>query len=207
MSNTIKRIWLGVLIILAAILLIGFVSDSNGQDDQHSGENRRVQPAASSSTADSSIGFVSDSNGQDDQRSGENRRVQPAASSSAADSSTVSSSRSVFDGDCGVAVSAEMGETIIGFPELTISITNTTSKTISAIQFYAVPLDVYGEEISGWTAQNRLYTDTAIEAGASTSISYQLIEDSVKTVRLYIYSVFFSDGTEWGNREATNQLF
>lgn len=33
MSNTIKRIWLGVLIILAAILLIGFVSDSNGQDD------------------------------------------------------------------------------------------------------------------------------------------------------------------------------
>ena len=170
MSNTIKRIWLGVLIILAAILLIGFVSDSNGQDDQHSGENRRVQPAASSS---------------------------------AADSSTVSSSHSVFDGDCGVAVSAEMGETIIGFPELTISITNTTSKTISAIQFYAVPLDVYGEEITGWTAQNRLYTDTAIEAGASTSISYQLIEDSVKTVRLYIYSVFFSDGTEWGNREAT----
>ena len=169
MSNTIKRIWLGVLIILAAILLIGFVSDSNGQDDQ---------------------------------RSGENRRVQPAASSSAADSSTVSS-RSVFDGDCGVAVSAEMGETIIGFPELTISITNTTSKTISAIQFYAVPLDVYGEEITGWTAQNRLYTDTAIEAGASTSISYQLIEDSVKTVQLYIYSVFFSDGTEWGNREAT----
>ena len=169
MSNTKKRIWLGVLIILAAILLIGFVSDSNGQDDQHSGENRRVQPAASSS---------------------------------AADSSTVSS-RSVFDGDCGVAVSAEMGETIIGFPELTISITNTTSKTISAIQFYAVPLDVYGEEITGWTAQNKLYTDTAIEAGASTSISYQLIEDSVKTVRLYIYSVFFSDGTEWGNREAT----
>lgn len=169
MSNTKKRIWLGVLIILAAILLIGFVSDSNGQDDQHSGENRRVQSAASSS---------------------------------AADSSTVSS-RSVFDGDCGVAVSAEMGETIIGLPELTISITNTTSKTISAIQFYAVPLDVYGEEITGWTAQNRLYTDTAIEAGASTSISYQLIEDSVKTVRLYIYSVFFSDGTEWGNREAT----
>ena len=169
MSNTKKRIWLGVLIILAAILLIGFVSDSNGQDDQ---------------------------------RSGENRRVQSAASSSAADSSTVSS-RSVFDGDCGVAVSAEMGETIIGLPELTISITNTTSKTISAIQFYAVPLDVYGEEITGWTAQNRLYTDTAIEAGASTSISYQLIEDSVKTVRLYIYSVFFSDGTEWGNREAT----
>ena len=96
-----------------------------------------------------------------------------------------------------------MGETIIGLPELTISITTTTSKTISAIQFYAVPLDVYGEEISGWTAQNELYTDTAIEAGASTSISYQLIEDSVKTVQLYIYSVFFSDGTEWGNREAT----
>ncbi len=95
-----------------------------------------------------------------------------------------------------------MGASIIGYPELTISITNTSEKDISAIQFYAVPYDVYGDEITSWKNQNNLYTDTAIGAGKSTSISYQFIEDRVKTVKLYIYSVYFSDGTEWGNKDA-----
>lgn len=53
---------------------------------------------------------------------------------------------------------------------------------------------------AGKTKQS--YTDTAIGAGKSTSISYQFIEDRVKTVKLYIYSVYFSDGTEWGNKDA-----
>ena len=71
------------------------------------------------------------------------------------------------------------------------------------MKFYAVPYDVYGDEITGWTSQNNLYTDTSINPNASTSISYQFIEDSVKTVKLYIYSVYFADGTEWGNKDAT----
>ena len=108
-----------------------------------------------------------------------------------------------FSGDCGIDASAEMGEDIIGYPELSISIKNTTDKKISAIQFWAVPCDVYGDEITGWTSQNKLYTDTAIEAGKSTTIAYGFIEDSVKTVKLYVYSVYFSDGTEWGDKEAT----
>ena len=116
---------------------------------------------------------------------------------------TVSAVSSVFEGDCGFRASAEMRSSVIGYPELVISIENTSSKKISAIQFYAVPLDVYGEEITGWTSQNNLYTDDAISAGTSTSIVYSFIEDSVKTVKLYVYSVYFDDGTEWGNREAT----
>lgn len=115
---------------------------------------------------------------------------------------TASAKQSEFDGDCGVSASAQMGASIIGYPELTISITNTSEKDISAIQFYAVPYDVYGDEITSWKNQNNLYTDTAIGAGKSTSISYQFIEDRVKTVKLYIYSVYFSDGTEWGNKDA-----
>lgn len=117
--------------------------------------------------------------------------------------SVVSSKNSAFDGDCGIAASAEMGSSVIGYPELSISITNTTEKEISAIQFYAIPCDVYGDEITEWTSQNKLYTDTAIGAGKSNTISFQLIEDSVKTLKLYVYSVYFADGTEWGDKDAT----
>ena len=111
---------------------------------------------------------------------------------------------SVFDGDCGITAAAEIGNNIINYPELKITITNKTDKEISAIQFYAVPLDVYGEEIKGWSTQKKLYTDNSISAGKTTTISYQLIEQSVKTVKLYVYSVYFADGTEWGDKDATS---
>lgn len=114
----------------------------------------------------------------------------------------VSSQDPAFDGDCGIQASAQMGSSVIGLPELNVSITNTTDKQISAIQFYAVPCDVYGNEITGWTSQNNLYIDDAIPAGGSDSISYQFIEDSVKTLKLYVYSVYFADGSEWGNKDA-----
>ena len=29
-----------------------------------------------------------------------------------------------------------------------------------------------------------------------------MIEQSVKTVKLYVYSVYFTDGTEWGDKDA-----
>ena len=37
---------------------------------------------------------------------------------------------SIFDGDCGITASAEIGNNIINFPELKITITNTTDKEI-----------------------------------------------------------------------------
>lgn len=115
---------------------------------------------------------------------------------------TVSSVSSVFDGDCGISASAEIGNNIINMPEISITITNTTDKEIAAIKFFAVPYDVYGDEIKGWTTQSKLYTDVPIPAGKTTTISYQLIEQSVKTVKLYVYSVYFADGTEWGDKDA-----
>ncbi len=108
-----------------------------------------------------------------------------------------------FGGDCGISVTAEMGSSIIGMPTLNVSISNVSEKEISAIKFYFVPLDVYGEEIKGWTSQNQLYTDEAIPAGGSDSCEFQFIEDSVKKGQLYVYSVYFEDGTEWGNKDAT----
>lgn len=132
--------------------------------------------------------------GNDNTTKGDNNEV---------DNNKVDSRESIFDGDCGIIASAEIGNNIINYPELKITITNTTDKEISAIKFYAVPQDVYGEEIKGWTTQKNLYTDTPIAAGKTTSISYQLIEQSVKTVKLYVYSVYFVDGTEWGDKNAS----
>ena len=119
-------------------------------------------------------------------------------------STSVSATHSDFDGDCGIEASAEIGNNIINYPELTITVTNTSDKEIAAIKFYAVPYDVYGDEIKGWTTQKNLYTDNSIGVGKTDTISYQFIEDTIKTVKLYIYSVYFSDGTEWGNKDATS---
>jgi len=118
-------------------------------------------------------------------------------------SNTVNSVASDFEGDCGIKASAEIGNNIINVPELQITITNTTDKEIAAIQFYAVPYDVYGEKIKTWVTQNKFYTNTPISAGKTTTISQQFLDQDVKTVTLYVYSVYFADGSEWGNKDAT----
>ena len=62
--------------------------------------------------------------------------------SSQSNNGHVNSVSSIFDGDCGISASAEIGNNIINFPELKITVTNTTDKQISAIKFYALPQDV-----------------------------------------------------------------
>ncbi|MBQ7957584.1 MAG: zinc ribbon domain-containing protein [Clostridia bacterium] len=119
---------------------------------------------------------------------------------------TVSGIDSLYSGDCGIEASASMNESIIGLPELQVSVKNVTDKDIKAVKFYAVPVDVYGEELTGWTTQDYLYTDDTITAGGTTSITYQFIEDRVKNVKLYVYSVYFADGSEWGNKDATKDV-
>lgn len=111
-----------------------------------------------------------------------------------------------FIGECGIEATAEMQSSIIGYPELNVSIRNTTDKDISAIQFYVVPYDVYGEEITNWMSQNKLYTDETISAGKSDTRTFSFIDASVKTVKLYAYSVYFSDGSEWGNKDAAKSV-
>ena len=145
-------------------------------------------------------------NGGKDNTTSSSSTSNSESSSTSSSAKVASNKNSAFEGDCGISASGEMGSSAINYPELGISITNNTDKEITAIKFYAVPYDVYGDEIKGWTSQNNLYTDTAIPAGSSTTIYYQFIEDSVKTVKLYVYSVYFADGTEWGNKDATKSV-
>ncbi len=119
---------------------------------------------------------------------------------------TVTSSRvSQFDGDCGIQASAHMSSDIINHPQLKVALRNTTNKDIAAIKFLAVPYDVYGEEInSGLFSQEHLYTDDLLPAGKKKTITYgPFILQNIKKVKLFVYSVYFEDGTEWGDKEAS----
>lgn len=107
-----------------------------------------------------------------------------------------------FANECPISVSVSMYDNIIGFPELKCNIKNNTDKEISAIQLYLLPKDVYGEEADGIFAQNKLQCDTPISANGTDTVVWQMIDQSVKSGDLYVYSVYFSDGTEWGDRNA-----
>ncbi len=118
----------------------------------------------------------------------------------------VPTTASKFEGDCGIAASAHLkSDDFINHPQLKINIKNTSDKNISAIQFLAVPHDVYGKDISSsFLTQDKLYTDDLIPAGKSESATFgPFLDQRIKSVRLYVYSVFFEDGTEWGDRSAT----
>ncbi len=67
-----------------------------------------------------------------------------------------------------------------------------------------LPYDVYGEDLSSSLfSQKKLQTDDLIPAGRSKEIYFgPFLEQSMKSVKLYVYSVYFEDETEWGNREA-----
>ncbi len=113
---------------------------------------------------------------------------------------------SKFDGDCGITATAHLkSNDFINHPELKISVKNTSGKNIAAIQFLAVPFDVYGNDISSnLLAQDKFYTDDMIRAGKSETLTFgPLLDQKIKSVKVYVYSVFFEDGTEWGDREAS----
>lgn len=129
--------------------------------------------------------------------------ISPSVSQNTQIPQTADIEASAFDGDCGISASGQLGNSIINQPELTISIKNTSTKNIAAINFFVEPVDVYGEKLSNWTSQKYLYTDDEIKAGATTKIQYQFLDRKIKTINLYVYSVYFSDGTEWGNKDAT----
>ena len=108
-----------------------------------------------------------------------------------------------FSEACPVSVSADIYDNIIGVPELELNIKNNTEKEIAAIQIYFLPQDVYGDDVDTLFTTNKLYTDTPIGAGKSSSSSWQMLDQNVKSGTVYIYSVYFSDETEWGDRNAS----
>lgn len=107
-----------------------------------------------------------------------------------------------FSGECPIEISGYIYDNIIGVPELSCSFKNNTDKEISAIKLYFSPKNVYGEVVTGIFTTNQLYTDNSISAGGSSKHSWQLIDGEIKSGELYVYSVYFSDGSEWGNKDA-----
>ncbi|MBE7035359.1 MAG: SHOCT domain-containing protein [Ruminococcaceae bacterium] len=108
-----------------------------------------------------------------------------------------------FAGKCPVEVYSSMYDNIIGVPEIKCTFNNNTDKEIAAIKLYFSPRDVYGADVNTIFTTNELYTDNPIAPGASSSRSWQLLDSEIKSGDVYIYSVYFSDGTEWGNKEAS----
>lgn len=108
-----------------------------------------------------------------------------------------------FVDTCPVEVSSSMYDNIIGVPEVKCTFKNNTDKEIAAIKLYFLPRDVYGADVNTIFTTNELYTDNPITAGGSSSRSWQLLDEEIKSGDVYVYSVYFSDGTEWGNKEAS----
>lgn len=108
-----------------------------------------------------------------------------------------------FSSPCPVSISSSMYDNIIGVPEIKCTFKNNTDKEIAAIKLHFSPRDVYGEEIDNILTTNELYTDNPIAAAGSSSRSWQLLDSQIKSGDLYVYSVYFSDGTEWGNKDAS----
>lgn len=108
-----------------------------------------------------------------------------------------------FAGELPVDVSASIADNIIGVPELTCNINNKTDKEIAAIQFYFMPVDVYGAEVDTIFTTNKLFTDKSIAANGSYNCSWSLLDSNIKSGKVFIYSVYFADGTEWGNKDAS----
>lgn len=110
---------------------------------------------------------------------------------------------SEFSTACPISVSASVSDNIIGVPELRCNIKNATDKEIAAVKLYFLPKDVYGEDVKSVFTTNHLTTDEPIGAKGSCSRSWQMLDSEVKSGDLYIYSVYFADGTEWGDKDAS----
>lgn len=108
-----------------------------------------------------------------------------------------------FAGACPIEVSASISNNIIGVPEVHCNIANMTDKEIAAVQFYFLPKDVYGDDVNSIMTTNKLYTDEVIEPNGSCTRSWQMLDQQIKSGDLYIYSVYFADGTEWGDKDAS----
>lgn len=168
-----KRAWLWIL----ALIAIGNIAANiSGNGNNNNGGNN-----------DNGNGVVSNSD----------------TSNNSEAKSSGNSKNSAFEGDPGIKVSANLSKSSIDYPELNISITNTTQKDILAVKLYVVYFDVYGEEVKVFSKDQELFTDETIAAGKSGNISVEhILEKNIKKANLYVYSVYFADGTQWGDKDA-----
>lgn len=110
---------------------------------------------------------------------------------------------SEFISVCPIKVSGKLDENIDGYVKLNCKIENNASKAVAAVKMYFVPKNVYEEEIRSIFSNERFIADNEIDPKSSITGAFDLYEESIKSGDLYVYSVYFSDGTEWGDREAS----
>ena len=121
-------------------------------------------------------------------------------------SSTQKDIPETFSFDFPLEIKASLYDNILGFPELKCEIKNISSKEISAIKLHFEPRNVYGEKSENIFTTNKLDTDNTILSGETTQLTWQLLDQSIKSGDLYIYSIYFSDGTEWGDKTASESI-
>lgn len=91
---------------------------------------------------------------------------------------------------------------------LSITHTNQSGKTITAIKYLIIVYDAYGEELKkygyGASALTATYDNWNTSPGGRNTGDWKLNGfDSGKSIDIYIYSVLFTDNTEYGYRNLT----
>ena len=114
-----------------------------------------------------------------------------------------------FVGECPVSVSVDY---YTSSQNIRITAHNQTEKSIRAVKYLIVVYDVYGEVLKkygyGSSAVSATYDDREISpksvqtSDSSGTGGWNLSGfGNGKSVDIYVYSVYFSDGSEWGNKD------
>ena len=114
-----------------------------------------------------------------------------------------------FVGECPVSVSVDY---YTSSQNIRITAHNQTEKSIRAVKYLIVVYDVYGEVLKkygyGSSAVSATYDDReispqSVQTSASSGTGGWNLSgfSNGKSVDIYVYSVYFSDGSEWGNKD------
>lgn len=153
------------------------------------------------------FGAAISNSGKEDDESNETAAEEQTDATNTSSKPKLSKMAAAFSGDCGIEATAHMkSNQYVNHPELTINVSNESGKDIAAIKFLAIPYNVYGEEIKSFATQKGLYSDDLLKAGASEKMTFgPFLLQNIKTVKLYVYSVYFTDGSKWGDKDASER--
>jgi hypothetical protein len=127
----------------------------------------------------------------------------------AADSIIKSGTQSFYD-DERIKSEKESGIDVLGvkfindndysdYKNIKITYKNSTGKDISAISFRWYDLkDVFDEDVEAILSKGG-YDDEGLRNGKTTSGTWELKEPKVKSGKVYVDKIMFSDGTKWEN--------
>lgn len=109
-----------------------------------------------------------------------------------------------FRGNCGISATANFGFPIMDVScPLSITVSNTSGKEISAVTFCILAYDTNSNILPDWIAPSLLKTTAAIGIDASVRLVCRYPKFYTATVKVYICNVQFSDGSQWGNPTAS----